>query len=97
MVPILIPPCVLSYYLHKIHTLLPIRIPSEVYLTVPDIYILREVTSLPSSAPAGGLTLAPVPWEPGLGQWRSRAKMISPLLALIVLLAGVECGDQNIN
>ena len=43
----------------------PIRIPSEVYLTVPDIYILREVTSLPSSAPAGGLTLAPCP----LGAW----------------------------
>ena len=27
----------------------PIRIPSEVYLSVPDIYSLREVTSLPSS------------------------------------------------
>ena len=57
----------------------PIRIPSEVYLTAPDIYILCEVTSLPP-APAGGLTLAPAPWDPGLGQWRSGAELRSYLL-----------------
>ena len=55
--------CPLIYTRYTLYC--PIRIPSEVYLTVPDIYILREVTSLPSSAPAGGLTLAPCP----LGAW----------------------------